>query len=120
MIQRLPSILGIIVGLLSIAAGSKVLLGVSSPGYAVVQWLVIYNVSLGAVSLGAGAGLWNLRPWAISLAGIIAASHGFALVLLTVFFVSGKTAAYQSILAMFFRTTVWMGIFLVARKIRRR
>jgi uncharacterized membrane protein (DUF2068 family) len=117
---KLPAVLGIIVGFLSIMAGSKVLLGISSPDYIVLHWLVIYNVSLGVVSVFAGAGLWRLRPWAISLAGLIAASHAFVLALLIVFFMSGKSVAHQSILAMVFRTTVWVGIFLFVKKIRRR
>jgi len=120
MTKRFPSLLGIIIGLLSILSGTKVLLGISSPTYSVLQWLVIYNVSLGVVSVFTGAGLWNLRSWAISLAALVAASHGFVLVLLTVFFVSGKSVAYQSIMAMLFRTTVWVGIFLLARRMGRR
>jgi len=95
-------------------------LGISSPNYIVLHWLVIYNVSLGVVSVLAGAGLWRLRPWAISLAGLIAVSHAFVLALLIVFFMSGKSVAHQSILAMVFRTTVWVGIFLFVKKIRRR
>jgi len=119
MTRRIPSLLGIIIGLLSILSGSKVLLGISSPNYIVLQWLIIYNVSLGVVAVFAGAGLWNIRSWAISLAGLITASHGLVLALLIVFLMSGKTVAYQSIMAMLFRTTVWMGIFLIARKFRR-
>jgi len=53
------------------------------------------------------------------LSALVAASHGFVLGLLIVFFMSGKSVAYQSIMAMLFRTTVWMGIFLIARKFRR-
>jgi len=113
--KQLPAILGIIIGFLSIMAGSKVLLGISSPNYIVLHWLVIYNVSLGVVSVFAGAGLWRVRPWAISLAGLIAASHAFVLVVLIVFSISGKSVAHQSILAMLFRTTVWLGIFLFVR-----
>ena len=113
--KELPAVLGIIVGFLSIMAGSKVLLGISFPNYNVLHWLVIYNVSLGVVSVLAGAGLWRLRPWAISLAGLVAISHGFVLAVLIVFFISGKSVAYQSILAMLFRTTVWLGIFLFVR-----
>ena len=120
MTKRLPSLLGTIMGFLSILSGTKVLLGISSPNYIVLQWLVIYNVSMGVVAVFAGAGLWNIRSWAISLAGLIVASHGFVLALLVVFFLSGKSVAYQSILAMLFRTTIWAGIFLIARKIRRR
>ena len=113
--KQLPAIFGIIIGFLSILAGSKVLLGISSPNYIVLHWLVIYNVSLGVVPVLAGTGLWRLRPWAISLAGLIAASHASVLALLIVFFMSGKSVAHQSILAMLFRTTVWLGIFLFVR-----
>jgi hypothetical protein len=113
--KRFPAILGIIVGFLSIMAGSKVLLGISSPDYIVLHWLVTYNVSLGVVSLIAGAGLWGLRPWAISLAGLIAFSHALVLAVLIIFFISGKSVAHQSVLAMLFRTTVWLGIFLVGK-----
>ena len=113
--KQLPAILGIIMGFLSIMAGSKVLLGISSPIYIVLHWLVIYNVSLGVVSVFAGAGLWRLRPWAILLTGLIAVSHAFVLALLIVFFMSGKSVAHQSILAMVFRTTAWLGIFLFVR-----
>jgi len=113
--KQLPAIFGIIIGFLSIMAGLKVLLGISSPDYIVLHWLVIYNISLGVVSVLAGAGLWRLRPWAISVAGLIAVSHGFVLALLIVFFTSGKAVAHQSILAMVFRTTVWLGIFLFVR-----
>jgi hypothetical protein len=116
--KRLPAIFGIIIGFLSIMAGSKVLLGVSSPNYIVLQWLVIYNVSLGVVSVVAGVGLWNLQPRAISLAGLIAASHSIFLATLIVFFISGKSVAHQSILAMLFRTIVWLGIYLAARRMR--
>ena len=112
---KLPAILGIIVGFLSIMAGSKVLLGISSPNYIVLHWLVVYNVSLGVVSVVAGAGLWRLSPWAISLAGLVAISHGFVLAVLIVFFISDKSVAHQSVLAMLFRTTVWVGIFLFVR-----
>lgn len=118
--KQLPAVLGIIMGFLSIMAGSKVLLGISSPDYVVLHWLVIYNVSLGIVSVFAGAGLWRHRPWAISLAGLIAASHGFVLALLIVFFMSGNNVAHQSILAMLFRTTVWVGIFFVVRILKRK
>jgi hypothetical protein len=62
--HRIAAILGIIIGILTIIAGSKVLLGISSPNYSILQWLVIYNVLLGGISVIAGIGLWDLRSWA--------------------------------------------------------
>lgn len=116
--HRMAAILGIIVGILTIIAGSKVLLGISFPNYSILRWLVIYNVSLGAISLITGIGLWNRRSWAILLSGVITASHGFIFIILILMFILGKTVAFQSILAMLFRTTAWLGIFVVARKNR--
>jgi len=116
--HRMAAILGIIVGVLTIIAGSKVLLGISSPNYSILRWLVIYNVSLGAISLITGIGLWNHRSWAILLSGVITAFHCFIFIILIVMFILGKTVAFQSILAMLFRTTAWLGIFVVARKNR--
>jgi hypothetical protein len=114
----MAAIMGIIVGILTIIAGSKVLLGISSPNYSVLPWLVLYNVSLGAISLIAGIGLWNHRSWAILLSGVITALHSLIFIILFVMFILGKTVAFQSILAMLFRTTVWLGIFVVAKKNR--
>jgi hypothetical protein len=116
--HRMAAIMGIIVGILTIIAGSKVLLGISSPNYSVLPWLVLYNVSLGAISLIAGIGLWNHRSWAILLSGVITALHSLIFIILFVMFILGKTVAFQSILAMLFRTTVWLGIFVVAKKNR--
>jgi len=116
--HRMAAILGIIIGVLTIIAGSKVLLGISSPNYSVLPWLVLYNVSLGAISLIAGIGLWNNRSWAILLSGVITALHGFIFSILILMFMLGKIVAFQSILAMLFRTTVWLGIFVVVRKNR--
>lgn len=114
--HRMAAILGIIVGILTVIAGSKVLLGISPPNYSVLRWLVIYNVSLGGISLITGIGLWNNRSWAILLSGVITALHGFIFIILIGMFILGETVAFQSILAMLFRTTAWLGIFVVARK----
>ncbi len=116
--HRMAAILGIIVGVLTIIAGSKVLLGIPSPNYSVLRWLVIYNVSLGAISLITGIGLWNHRSWGILLSGVITAFHGFIFIILILMFILGKTVAFHSIMAMLFRTMAWLGIFVVARKDR--
>jgi hypothetical protein len=61
--QRLAAIPALVIGLLSIKEGGGVLLGLSTPAYHVLQWLVLYNVALGFVSVIAGIGLWMQRTW---------------------------------------------------------
>jgi FtsH-binding integral membrane protein len=108
--HRLAAILAIVIGLLSIKAGASVLLGTSAPTYPVLQWLVIYNVALGFVSLIAGIGLWMQHKWGITLATIIASLHGIVFITLISMFALEKTVAQKSIMAMLFRTTIWLVI----------
>jgi hypothetical protein len=109
--HRIAAVLALIIGLLSIKEGGSVLLGLSTKTYHVLPWLVAYNVALGLVSVGAGIGLWTQRGWGSMLAAVILMLNG--LVFLTVFllFEFGKGAAFQSVMAMFFRTVVWLAIY---------
>lgn len=108
--HRLAATLAVIIGLLSIKAGVSVLLGMSAPTYPVLQWLVVYNVALGFVSLIAGIGLWMQHKWGITLAAIIASLHGLVFITLISMFALGRTVAPKSIMAMLFRTAIWLVI----------
>lgn len=108
--HRLAATLAVLIGLLSITAGVSVLLGISSPTYIVLQWLVIYNVVLGFVSLIAGIGLWTQQKWGITIATTIASLHGLVFITLISMFALGRTVALKSIMAMLFRTAIWLVI----------
>ncbi len=108
--HRIAAILATIIGLLSIKAGMSVLLGISTPTYPVLQWLVVYNVVLGFVSLIAGIGLWTRQKWGATLAIIIASLHGLVFITLTTMFALERTVAPISLMAMLFRTTIWLVI----------
>ncbi len=114
--QRVASLLGIAIGLLSIFAGSKVLLGISVPAYIVLKWLVAYNLILGFVSVAAGIGLWKGHRAGLMFAILIAISHGIILIALSAIYLSGGAVAVTSILAMVFRTSVWLLIIMLAGK----
>ena len=103
-------IAGILIGLLSIISGSAVLLGIKQPDYNILRWLVIYNVTMGVVSIGVGIGIWSVRLWAIRIASYIASAHIVVLVILIIMYVSTVSVALQSIGAMSFRA-VLLGLF---------
>ncbi len=109
-------IAGILIGLLSIISGSAVLLGIKQPDYNILRWLVIYNVTMGVVSIGVGIGIWSVRLWAIRIASYIASAHIVVLVILIIMYVSTVSVALQSIGAMTFRSLVWIGITITVRK----
>jgi len=114
--MRLIGILGMFVGLLSVVAASRVLLGSMQPSYIVLPALVIYNLAMGIVSLVAGIGLYANRLWAGKLASYIAAGHLIVLITLTAFYLTKNAVATESLGAMVFRSAVWLGIAVAAMK----
>jgi hypothetical protein len=112
-LARSAALVGLLFGLVSIAAGSRVLAGIDRPDYVVLPWLVVYNVAAGVVGVAAGAGLWMRRPWGLAIARALAAAHGAVLVGLLAARGVGSPVAPDSLLAMLLRTVVWTLIALV-------
>ncbi len=115
---RAAAIAGLLVGLLSVFSGSAVLLGIKHPGYTTLDWLLIYNVSMGVVSIVAGVAIWSARSWAVRLANCIAAAHFVVLLILVAMYAVTTAVALQSVGAMTFRSAIWVAIVLIVRKAR--
>ena len=113
--HRLAAVPALIIGLLSVKEGGSMLLGLSTKTYPVLPWLVWYNVVMGLVSVAAGAGLWMQRREGSMLAAVILLCHGIVLLGLLALFLSGTAIARISIMAMVFRTAVWLVISLVLK-----
>lgn len=117
--HRLAAALALIIGLLSIIEGGSVLFGLSTKPYHVLPWLVVYNVALGFVSIVAAIGIGTRRAWANTLAAVILLLHSLVFLSVFMLYEFGKTAAFISVMAMLFRTTVWLAIYsLLAWKSR--
>jgi hypothetical protein len=114
--RRIAGAVGVLVGVMSILAGSQVLLGFSVPGYTVWRLLVAYNVLAGVVSVVAGAGLWRGAHWSSRLATAIAAAHLTVLLILAGASARGALVASESFGAMTFRSVVWLAIAWIARR----
>lgn len=113
--QQLAAILAIVLGLLSIKEGGSVLLGLTTKPYVILPWLVWYNVVVGFLSVLAGRGMWLTRTWAVKLADTIVTLHGVVLMLLVVLYMFHEPVALTSVMAMLFRTLVWVGIVILLR-----
>jgi len=112
---RLAALLGFILGLLSIKEGGSVLLGFTTKPYAILPWLVWYNVLLGFVSMITGIGLWVKRAWGVRLAATIVSLHGLVLMILVILYAFREKVAVISIMAMIIRTLVWVGILMLVK-----
>jgi len=109
--QKTAALLALVLGLMSVFAGSKVLLEIDSKDYNVLIWLVSYNVIFGVISIVAAYFIWKNYSKAKSIALFVLTIH--LLVYIYLKFVS-LTVAAESIKAMLFRTSVWILIVVLS------
>lgn len=103
--QKIAAILALMIGIMSVIAGSKVLLEIDSKDYNVLIWLVSYNVIFGAISIVVSFLIWKNKAKTKRLVLFILAMHFMVFMYLK--FVS-TTVASESIKAMLFRTSIWV------------
>ncbi|MBJ2176182.1 hypothetical protein JBL43_18165 [Aureibaculum sp. A20] len=108
--KKVAAILALFIGLMSIFAGSKVLIGIDTKPYTILIWLVIYNIVLGVISVLTSLLIWRQRPSAKTMIIYILLIH--TLMLLFLYFII-DTVSSESIKAMIFRVSVWTLIFIL-------
>lgn len=117
-LNKIASILAFIIGGMAIFAGGKVLLGID-PGYYVINWVPVYNYTIGILTVFITAMfIWLNSRFAMPAAIGTFSLH--ALVMLTLQTAYRDTVAPDSIQAMTLRLIVWAVIltlmFLHSRK----
>jgi len=102
--KKAAAFLALFIGMMSIFAGSKVLLKIDAKDYNVLIWLVSYNVLFGIVSIIAAYTIWKNKAKSKSFTLFILFMHFMVFIYLK--FMS-DSAASESIIAMFFRVGIW-------------
>ena len=115
-LKKIAAGLALFIGVMSVFAGSKVLLGIDTKEYHVLTWLLVYNVLMGIISLFAAYLMWKKNYRANNLITIILTLH--IMVLLYLNFIS-ESAAHESKMAMVFRTVIWLVITILYIQIPR-
>jgi hypothetical protein len=104
-LTRIAAILAFIIGGMAIFAGGKVLLG-SDPGYYVINWLSLYNYTIGILTVFVTAVLiWTNSRLALPV--VIATFSFHAVVMLALQTLYRGIVASESIQAMTLRLIVW-------------
>jgi hypothetical protein len=107
-LNKIASILALIIGAMAVFAGGKVLLGID-PGYYVIDWVPIYNFSMGLISVFFTAVLlWKNRPFALTAASATLMAHSIVMIVLQTVYRSSVSG--ESIQAMTIRIIVWITI----------
>ncbi len=103
--KKIAAFLALFIGLMSVFAGSKVLLGIDTKDYTILTWLISYNVIFGIISIFTAYLIWRDNEKSKSLILFILAMHFIVFVYLKFF---SETVALESIKAMIFRTSIWI------------
>ena len=106
-------------GLVTIMAGTRVLLGLD-PGYVVFRPLLVYNTAMGAAYLAAGFIAWRSPERGRHAAAAIFVLNLLVLGAIAYLYAAGGGVAVESVRAMSLRTVVWLGLFLGLAWVSRR
>jgi len=109
--QRILALVAVLFGVVTIVAGTRVLLGFD-PGYLVYRPLLTYNTVMGFAYLGAGVLAWvNLRRGQHAAAAIFVL-NALMFAFVGYLYANGGGVAVESIRAMTLRTGVWLLLFV--------
>ena len=111
-LSRIASILALLIGGMSVLAGGMVLRG-WQPGWTVINWLPVYNFTVGLLTLVPAYLLWVGHRYALPASIAIFSVH--AVILLLLLTVLRNTAAFQSVGAMSFRVVTWIVIIALLK-----
>ncbi|MBK9092126.1 MAG: hypothetical protein IPM84_04995 [Anaerolineae bacterium] len=104
--NKIASALAFLIGVMAIFAGGQVLLG-KDPGYHVINWLVLYNYTIGILTVFTTAVLiWTQHKYALPAAIGTLGVH--ALVMLIIQTAYRGVVASDSLRAMTIRIVVWL------------
>lgn len=113
------TIIAVVFGLASIKSGGSVLFIDGEFRQQVgnyVPFVVWFNFLAGFAYLIAGIGLWKGQRWSVWLAALIAVTTLVTFALLGVYIVSGGSYEQRTIIAMSFRSLLWIAIAVLAWK----
>jgi hypothetical protein len=108
--QSVLALVATLFGLITIIAGTRVLLG-SDPGYIVFRPLLIYNTVMGIVYVSAGVIAWRNLKQGMYVAAAIFVLNLIVLTAIYLLYTEGNSIAVDSLRAMSLRTIVWLALF---------
>lgn len=116
-LAKIAAVLAFIIGAMAVFAGGRVLLGVD-PGYYVIDWLPVYNFTVGVLTVLVTAVLiWRNGRYAWPTAVATLSAH--VLIMLGLLIAYRDVVAPDSLVAMTVRIVVWLIILALLRAAKR-
>lgn len=114
---RIAAILAFVIGAMAVFAGGQVLLG-KFPDYYVIDWLPVYNYTVGILTVFVTAALiWTGKRLALPVALATFTLHAVVMLVLQIAY--REVVAVDSLIAMTVRLTAWI-VILVLMLIQRK
>jgi cell shape-determining protein MreD len=111
LLNKIASILAFVIGAMAVFAGGRVLLGIL-PDYYVIDWLPIYNFTLGVISvLFSSFVIWKNNKLAMPAAIGTFSLHAVVMLILQTAY--REVVAPESIVAMTVRLAIWILIVIL-------
>ena len=105
-LNKIAAILAFVIGAMAVFAGGKVLLG-NDPGYYVINWLPVYNYTIGILTVFITAALIRVRHrLALPIAAATFGVHTLVMLVLQVAY--RDVVAIDSVVAMTIRLIAWV------------
>ena len=117
--QKALAFVAVLFGLVTIIAGTRVLLG-SDPGYIPFRPLLMYNTAMGIAYVSAGVIAWRYLSKGLYAAAVIFALNLAVLITIYFLYTKGHSIAVESLRAMSLRTVVWLALFAGFRWLKTR
>jgi hypothetical protein len=115
---KIAAVLAFIIGAMAVFAGGRVLLG-TDPGYHVIDWLPVYNFTVGVITVLVTAVLiWKNSRYAWPTAVATLSAH--ILVMLSLPVAYRGVVAPDSLMAMTVRIVAWLIILALQRAAKRK
>lgn len=106
--NKIAAVLSFIIGAMAVFAGGQVLLG-KLPDYYVINWLLLYNYTVGIITVFLTSALiWSSKRLALPAALSTFSAH--ALVMVVIQTAYREVVAVDSVRAMIIRLAVWVVI----------
>ena len=110
-LNKIALILTFVIGAMAVFAGGRVLIGIL-PDYYVIDWLPIYNFTLGVISvLFSSIAIWKNNKFAMPAAIATFSLHAIVMLILQTAY--REVVAPDSIVAMTVRLAIWAVIIVL-------